>query len=71
MIKAKHDLEEFGRFSNDHDNRLPKSRSRCFDIGSRGGCGPRCSVFIDGYCEEPQEMDIEYLKQEYDEDELK
>jgi len=55
---------------NDMSDNLPKSRGRCFDIGTWGGCGVRCPVFIEGDCSEPQEMDIEEMKAEYDKDEL-
>lgn len=69
-MKAKYYLEEFASTTNDLDNRLPKSRGRCFDIGIWGGCGPRCPVFCEGECEIPEEMDIEYMRNEYDENEF-
>lgn len=42
---------------NDMDDRLPKGRGRCFDIGTWGGCGVSCPAFMDGECGEPQEID--------------
>jgi hypothetical protein len=50
-------LEIFARTVNDMDDGLPKGRSRCFDIGSWGGCGAECGAFIDGECGEPQEIE--------------
>ncbi len=50
-------LEIFATTENDRDDRLPKSRGRCFDIGSWGGCGVSCPAFADGECGEPQEID--------------
>ena len=55
-MKANHALEAFGAQLNDMDDRLPKSRGRCFDIGTWGGCGVFCPAFIDGECKEPQEI---------------
>lgn len=49
-------LEVLASTLNDLDDRLPKSRSRCFDIGIWGGCGLECGAFLDGECEEPQEI---------------
>jgi len=69
-MKANYALEQFGRTVNDLDGHYPKGRSRCFDIGIWGGCGVRCAAFIDGECGEPQEMDFEEMKAEYDYDEL-
>ncbi|GHA65946.1 hypothetical protein GCM10009007_02980 [Formosimonas limnophila] len=62
-------LEVFARSMNDLDDHLPKSRGRCFDIGSWGGCGINCAAFIDGECEEPQEIDISNLSEEHGEEE--
>lgn len=55
-MKALHDLEAFSRTVNDLDDRMPKGRSRCFDIGISGGCGVYCPAFLDGECGEPQEI---------------
>jgi len=55
-MKALRDLEAFGATVNDRDDRLPKSRGRCFDIGIWGGCGVTCPAFVDGECGEPQEF---------------
>lgn len=49
-------LEVFASTVNDFDDRLPKGRSRCFDIGQWGGCGVYCAAFFDGECPEPQEI---------------
>lgn len=51
------ELENFATTMNNLDNRLPKGTSRCFNIGSWGGCGVTCAAFIDGECSEPQEID--------------
>ena len=62
-MKGLDSLERFGQTVNDLDNRLPKSRGRCFDIGIWGGCGVYCPAFLDGECDEPQEIsreDIEF-----------
>jgi hypothetical protein len=69
-MKGKYELEAFAYTVNNIDNRLPKSRGRCFDVGTWGGCGLRCPVFIEGECEEPQEMDIGEMEKEYNEDEI-
>jgi len=50
------DLSNFARTVNDLDDRLPKSRGDCFDIGTWGGCGVSCPLFIAGDCTEPQEI---------------
>jgi len=50
---------------NDLDGSLPVSRSRCFDIGTWGGCGVSCPAFLDGECTEPQEIDTKELISEY------
>jgi hypothetical protein len=55
-MKALRDLEAFAFTVNDNDKHLPKSRDRCFDVGIWGGCGATCPVFVDGECEEPQEI---------------
>ena len=68
MPKAQYALEQFGRTVNDLDDRLPKGRSRCFDIGIWGGCGTGCSAFIDGECGEPQEIDYIYMVEDHGED---
>jgi hypothetical protein len=55
-MKAKYALEAFGAQLNDMDPHLPKSRGRCFDIGTWGGCGVFCPAFVEGECGEPQEI---------------
>ncbi len=67
-MKAYHALEVFGATVNDLDDRLPKSRGRCFDIGIWGGCGVNCPAFLDGECEEPQEISKEELIEEHGEE---
>ena len=66
MITAK---EVVASTLNDLDDRLPKGRSRCFDIGTWGGCGITCGAFLDGECEEPQEIPYEEILKEYGEEE--
>ena len=61
-MKNNNDLEAFSRTVNDLDDRLPKGRSRCFDIGMGGGCGVNCGAFIDGECEEPQDLSKEEVE---------
>lgn len=34
----------------------PVGTSECFNVGISGGCGPDCFVYLNGKCEEPQEM---------------
>ena len=34
----------------------PVGTSGCFNVGISGGCGPDCFVYLNGDCEEPQEM---------------
>ena len=67
-MEALHDLESFGRTVNDLDDRLPKGRGRCFDIGIWGGCGVSCPAFIDGGCDEPQEIDKQDIIDEHGDD---
>lgn len=55
-MKAMHILERNAREANDFDDRLPDGRSRCFDIAQFGGCGVNCPAFLDGECDEPQEI---------------
>lgn len=55
-MEANHGLEMFARTVNDRDPHLSKSRGRCFDIGTWGGCGVFCAAFVDGECSEPQEI---------------
>jgi hypothetical protein len=69
-MKAKHDLETFATTVNDLGKRLPKGRGRCFDIGTWGGCGVNCPAFIDGECEEPQEISKKEIVEEHGEDGL-
>jgi len=49
-MEAKHNLLRFARTVNDHDDRLPKGRGDCFDVGIWGGCGIYCPVFTRGEC---------------------
>lgn len=60
--------EFYASIINDRDDRLPNGRSRCFDIGSTGGCGVTCAAFVDGECSEPQEITSEDVTDEYGED---
>ncbi len=62
-------LENFGRTVNDLDDRLPKSRGRCFDIGSWGGCGESCGAFLDGECEIPGEIPLSDIIKEHGKEE--
>jgi hypothetical protein len=66
-MKALNSLENFARTVNDHDNHLPKGRGRCFDIGIWGGCGVLCPAFVDGECEEPQEISKQDIIEEHGE----
>jgi hypothetical protein len=34
----------------------PVGPSSCFNVGISGGCGIECFVFVNGGCEEPQEI---------------
>lgn len=34
----------------------PVGTSGCFNVGISGGCGPDCFVYLDGECNEPDEM---------------
>lgn len=68
MPQAQYGLEQFGRTLNDLDDRLPKGRSRCFDIGILGGCGADCAAFVDGECDEPQEIDYIYMVEDHGEE---
>ena len=34
----------------------PVGTSDCFNVGISGGCGPECFAYLEGKCEEPQEM---------------
>lgn len=61
-------LEVFARTLNDIDDRLPKGRSRCFDIGQWGGCGVTCAEFLDGECGEPQEISKAEIIEEHGEE---
>lgn len=48
--------------ANAHGNALARSgnypvgTSGCFNVGISGGCGPDCFVYLNGECDEPQEM---------------
>ena len=68
MTKAQYALEAFARTVNDLDDRLPKGPSRCFDIGIWGGCGSSCAAFVDGECEEPQEIYYIYMVEDHGEE---
>jgi len=52
-----------------HGNALAKSgnypvgTSDCFNVGISGGCGPDCFVYLEGRCNEPQEI-FERLNEE-------
>jgi len=61
MPKADRGFEIFASKLNDRDDRLPKGRSRCFDIGMCGGCGATCAAFVDGECDVPEEIPLLYL----------
>lgn len=67
-MKRNDGLEVFASTVNDLDDQLPKGRSRCFDIGSWGGCGVNCAAFIDGECGEPQEVDRQDVIDEHGEE---
>ena len=67
-MNGNYGLENFATTINDLDDRLPKGRSRCFDIGSWGGCGVTCAAFIDGECGEPQEIEAEDVINEHGDD---
>jgi len=34
----------------------PVGTSACFNVGISGGCGPDCFVYLEGKCNEPDEM---------------
>jgi len=48
--------------ANQHGNALaasgnyPVGTSECFNVGISGGCGPECYIYLNGRCDEPQEM---------------
>ena len=65
-----HNLEALGTTLNNLDDNLPKGTTRCFNVGSWGGCGLNCPVFQDGECKEPQEFTIEELKAEFTDEEV-
>lgn len=67
-IEGNRTLELYASTVNDLDDRLPKGRGRCFDIGSMGGCGVTCAAFVDGECTEPQEIAPEDVTDEYGDD---
>lgn len=67
-LQAQYALEELATNLNDLDDRLPVGRSRCFDIGTWGGCGSSCAAFVDGECEEPQEIDYIYMVEDHGEE---
>lgn len=64
-------LEILASTLNDLDDRLPKGRSRCFDIGQWGGCGVTCAAFLDGECQEPQEISKADIIDEHGEEDAK
>jgi hypothetical protein len=46
----------------------PVGTSRCFNIGMWGGCGVNCEAFIDGECEQPEEISKEEIIDEHGEE---
>ena len=50
------DLERFATTINNYDSHLPKGTSRCFNIGSWGGCSVDCPALHDGQCESVEEF---------------
>lgn len=64
-MKALYALADFAGTVNDRDDRLPKGRGICFDVGTWGGCGPLCPAFVDGDCEEPQEISPQEIIDEH------
>ena len=62
-MKAKHDLLIFARTINDLNQRLPKGRGDCFDVGIWGGCGIYCPVFTRGDCESFKENPDEFISE--------
>ena len=62
-------LLSFGATVNDLDSNLPKSRGDCFDVGTWGGCGVNCVVFLRGDCDEPREL-IEDVKKEMPQEDI-
>ena len=69
MKTKPHSILGFAKTVNDMDDRLPVSRSDCFDVGMWGGCGLECPVFLRGDCGEPQEL-IDDAMSELDEDDI-
>jgi len=45
----------------------PVGTTDCFNVGISGGCGPDCFAYLEGNCEEPDEM----LPRLENEDEIK
>lgn len=68
-MKGNETFEAFARTLNDLDPHYPKGRTRCFDIGIWGGCGPSCAAYVDGECGVPEEMDSQSVIGEYGEEE--
>jgi len=68
-MSSNNSLEAFASTLNDLCSDLPKSRSRCFDIGSWGGCGPTCAALHDGECNDSQELSADEIIEENGEDE--
>lgn len=64
------DLHTLSKTLNDLDDRMPKGRSECFDIGIGGGCGFSCPVFQRGDCNEPTEVFEHSDREEVNEDEI-
>jgi len=60
-------LEAFATTINNIDNRLPAGTSRCFNIGTWGGCGTECPAFLDGECEAIEDT-LKELKEEDEEE---
>jgi len=66
--KPNRGLEMFGENINSRCDNLPKGTSRCFNIGTWGGCGVACAAFYDGECSEPQEISVKDIADYYDEE---
>lgn len=70
MEHTSHNLLSLGSTINDLDDRLPKSRGDCFDVGIWGGCGYNCPIFLRGDCEESQELVGDEVYEEFCQDDL-
>ncbi len=69
-IMKTHNLLEFGSTLNDLDDRLPKGRGDCFDVGIWGGCGNGCPVFQRGDCENIDDITLQYLQEDFTDEEI-